>query len=446
MAVSKRLRYEVLRRDNHACRYCGASAPDAPLRVDHVTPVALGGSDAPANLVTACEPCNSGKTSSTPDAAVVADVSRDALRWASAVKQAATEMDAQDEVKVQYREAFLAAWNEWTYEYHGKRKPFSLPDDWRSGVERYRTAGIPAALWPDLIEPGMTNPSIKAADTFRYTCGVANNRLKELSERARQIVSAAEPAVEADGGIASVTRNAALEVWRCGMADTGEPLSSQQVDEFRQSLSALSDWDLTEPGRVVEAAQHATYFGITDITEALKDLDRSRVWSAWISSWPKTYIPGDTGEPWGGSYAGGPSDEAMGRMKARIGKMLEADIPAFRLTLAAAYAGFRKSTRLYRGLTSDELAVGGEVEYVARAIDIWSGAYEASTNERPSDDLFPSLLESLKRIGNDGGFYVEDVYVAAATAGAYQDPDLSTCITRHLSVFEAAALPVGAAA
>ncbi|MEU5976310.1 hypothetical protein [Streptomyces sp. NPDC047315] len=25
MAVSKRLRYEILRRDNHACRYCGAA-------------------------------------------------------------------------------------------------------------------------------------------------------------------------------------------------------------------------------------------------------------------------------------------------------------------------------------------------------------------------------------------------------------------------------------
>lgn len=23
MAISKRLRYEILRRDNHACRYCG---------------------------------------------------------------------------------------------------------------------------------------------------------------------------------------------------------------------------------------------------------------------------------------------------------------------------------------------------------------------------------------------------------------------------------------
>lgn len=44
MPVSKRLRYEILKRDNHACRYCGAAATDAKLTVDHVTPVSRVGS------------------------------------------------------------------------------------------------------------------------------------------------------------------------------------------------------------------------------------------------------------------------------------------------------------------------------------------------------------------------------------------------------------------
>ena len=39
MAVTKRTRYEVLRRDGHACRYCGQMAPDVKLAVDHVVPV-----------------------------------------------------------------------------------------------------------------------------------------------------------------------------------------------------------------------------------------------------------------------------------------------------------------------------------------------------------------------------------------------------------------------
>ena len=61
MSVTKRLRFEILRRDSHACRYCGAKAPDAELTVDHVPPTALGGTDDPTNLVAACRACSSSK-------------------------------------------------------------------------------------------------------------------------------------------------------------------------------------------------------------------------------------------------------------------------------------------------------------------------------------------------------------------------------------------------
>lgn len=88
MAVSKRLRYEILRRDNHACRYCGATAPDAKLNVDHVIPQALGGSDKPTNLVSACADCNAGKTSSLPNAMPVADVEQETFKRAKELKDA----------------------------------------------------------------------------------------------------------------------------------------------------------------------------------------------------------------------------------------------------------------------------------------------------------------------------------------------------------------------
>ena len=87
MAVSKRTRFEVLRRDNHTCRYCGATAPGAQITVDHVTPVALGGTDDSANLVAACRDCNAGKTSTQPDATLVADVTQADLRWSAAIKR-----------------------------------------------------------------------------------------------------------------------------------------------------------------------------------------------------------------------------------------------------------------------------------------------------------------------------------------------------------------------
>jgi hypothetical protein len=62
VAISKRLRFEVLRRDGFRCVYCHRS--DVILTVDHVTPKALGGTDDPSNLVTCCDDCNTGKSSS----------------------------------------------------------------------------------------------------------------------------------------------------------------------------------------------------------------------------------------------------------------------------------------------------------------------------------------------------------------------------------------------
>lgn len=115
MTVSRRLRFEILRRDGHTCRYCGAKAPDVALTVDHVIPVSLGGGDEPSNLVTACSDCNSGKASVPADAAIVEDVAADALRWKRAMEQAHLELHAEQQVMAQVHDQFLEVWNNWTY-------------------------------------------------------------------------------------------------------------------------------------------------------------------------------------------------------------------------------------------------------------------------------------------------------------------------------------------
>lgn len=61
LGMSKKKRFEIFKRDRFTCQYCGASAPDVRLHVDHVKPVAEGGTNDPENLTTACEDCNSGK-------------------------------------------------------------------------------------------------------------------------------------------------------------------------------------------------------------------------------------------------------------------------------------------------------------------------------------------------------------------------------------------------
>ena len=59
--LSKAERYEILKRDKFTCQYCGAKAPDVILEIDHIIPVAEGGTNETVNLITACRDCNRGK-------------------------------------------------------------------------------------------------------------------------------------------------------------------------------------------------------------------------------------------------------------------------------------------------------------------------------------------------------------------------------------------------
>lgn len=60
-SLSKKIRFEVFKRDKFTCVYCGRKAPDVILEVDHIEPVAKGGDNSITNLVTSCIDCNRGK-------------------------------------------------------------------------------------------------------------------------------------------------------------------------------------------------------------------------------------------------------------------------------------------------------------------------------------------------------------------------------------------------
>lgn len=61
-SISKTTRFEVFKRDGFKCTYCGAEAPKAVLHIDHIHPVAKGGTNDLLNLTTACSDCNGGKS------------------------------------------------------------------------------------------------------------------------------------------------------------------------------------------------------------------------------------------------------------------------------------------------------------------------------------------------------------------------------------------------
>lgn len=187
MAVTKRVRYEVLRRDNHTCRYCGGTAPDVVLTVDHVTPVALGGSDDPKNLVTACKDCNAGKASTSPDGPLVEDVKRSDFQWAGAIIRVAAARASEIEAQTVYVDRFDTAWRKWR-DYRGD--DIERPPNWRTSLERFHAAGLPVEEVEKLVRVSCGNDRIARDEVFRYFAGCCWRSVTELQDAAKALLEA----------------------------------------------------------------------------------------------------------------------------------------------------------------------------------------------------------------------------------------------------------------
>lgn len=198
MAVSRRLRYEVLRRDNHTCRYCGASAPEVKLTVDHVTASALGGKDEASNLVTACGPCNSGKSSTTADSPLVEDVAADALRWAHARTVVLDEWQQGRRELAYDFDQFAAAWDGWTYGTEGNQKPVPREAGWEDSIERWLHEGLTVDDLVLLIPKAMRNNKGRAGrpvaieSRWTYYCGVVWRTLDGIEDATKAQFKAPE--------------------------------------------------------------------------------------------------------------------------------------------------------------------------------------------------------------------------------------------------------------
>lgn len=77
--VTKKIRFEVFKRDSFTCQYCGRKAPEVLLHIDHIHPVAKGGANDILNLITSCFDCNSGKSDRQLSDSTVIDKQRQQL-------------------------------------------------------------------------------------------------------------------------------------------------------------------------------------------------------------------------------------------------------------------------------------------------------------------------------------------------------------------------------
>lgn len=92
--VMPKVRAKVLDAGDMVCFYCGAVATV----VDHIVPVALGGSDAPENLIAACRLCNQCKAAGALGSEVVARALACAGKRAAKVRENIIRAERQKKV------------------------------------------------------------------------------------------------------------------------------------------------------------------------------------------------------------------------------------------------------------------------------------------------------------------------------------------------------------
>lgn len=170
--ISKRLRFEILKRDGFACRYCGATAPGVVLEIDHVVAVADGGETTAGNLVTACFECNRGK-SAVPLGAVLPSMEALAIRVvkreAEIAEQAAIIRSEADRIEGDVMRVARVLWGDDTEDIY---------DDYRVSLTRFVTRLNPESVVEAARMARARVPCTSRA--WKYFCGVCWNRIREV--------------------------------------------------------------------------------------------------------------------------------------------------------------------------------------------------------------------------------------------------------------------------
>lgn len=171
--LSKRIRFEVFKRDQFTCQYCGSHPPDAVLECDHIVPVAEGGGDEEGNLVTACFDCNRGK------AAVPLSVAPKSLaERADEVREQEAQLAGYREV-MEARETriYMDMWEVAEQLFPGSSEK-GLRRDWLQSIKMFNSK-LPLHEVEAAAELALARKPHNENWRFKYFCGICWNKVRD---------------------------------------------------------------------------------------------------------------------------------------------------------------------------------------------------------------------------------------------------------------------------
>lgn len=181
--LSKKLRFEVFKRDSFTCQYCGRRPADVVLEVDHINPRANGGDNDLLNLITACSDCNRGKSKTLLEhKAIRPDADLEFLACQQELAEVERFLDARELLKKAREKAVSAIQDHWeqTLNTDGLVPSDQVVIQW---LLRYSPEEICRAI-ELLLSPMRRNPwrFRKFEDYLSYVGGILRNRREDAAQ------------------------------------------------------------------------------------------------------------------------------------------------------------------------------------------------------------------------------------------------------------------------
>jgi len=169
MPISKKMRFEVFKRDGFKCGYCGKCPPDITLEVDHINPKSKGGKDNINNLITACFDCNRGKKN-----IVLEKIPNSMGLNLEILKEQQSQLNAYNKYLEKLNKQKLKDAREIISIYENYHKGYTLSDHF----VKQTLLRLLSLLPKQTIKEAMENSCLKNKD-IRYFCGICWNIIKK---------------------------------------------------------------------------------------------------------------------------------------------------------------------------------------------------------------------------------------------------------------------------
>lgn len=170
-SISKRIRFEIFKRDGFCCAYCGSKPPEVILHVDHIVPVSKGGTNDILNLITSCLGCNIGKSNIDLTSAPVKINS-----MANDAKERSEQFKAYSEHLLLMNDLYNEMIDRVEAEYQKQHPNYMFTDKFRLSVKKF----IIKLDVITVIDAMAYSASIfDSRDSLKYFCGICWNKIRE---------------------------------------------------------------------------------------------------------------------------------------------------------------------------------------------------------------------------------------------------------------------------